>query len=205
MFTGIVEETGVIESIVRHASGAVAWIRTQRIAQELQLGESMATSGVCLTVVETRGPLFRADLAPETLDRTTLSHLKEGSPVNLERPLRLSDRLGGHLVAGHVDGVGRVTGVEETGDGRILNLEVPEALRKYIVYKGSIAVDGVSLTVAKVTPTGFSVAIIPHTAKVTTLGRVQPGDSINLETDLMGKYVERLVEAYLLNSVRRSD
>jgi riboflavin synthase len=151
-------------------------------------------SGVCLTIVALGGDEFSADLAAETLRRTTLGELGAGDAVNLERPLRFDQRLGGHVVQGHVDGVGTVTSVAPEGDGVWMDIEAPAALRRYIVEKGSIAVDGVSLTVARVADPRFAIALIPHTLAATTLGVRRPGDRVNVEVDVLAKYVERLLE-----------
>jgi riboflavin synthase len=158
--------------------------------EETSVGDSIAVNGCCLTVVDLGPGWWAADAVDETLDRTNLGELRAGDPVNLERPLAAGGRLGGHLVQGHVDGVGRVTRVAPD-----LEVEVPDSLRTYLVEKGSVAVDGVSLTVVEVTSTGFSVAIIPHTLASTTLGRRMPGDAVNLEADVIAKYVERLLLA----------
>jgi riboflavin synthase alpha subunit len=159
-------------------------------AWQLALGESVAVNGVCLTVVEAGAGRLAFDLAEETLRVTTLGELRTGDPVNLERPLRFDGRLGGHLVLGHVDGIGRVTAVGPEGEGARLEVEVPPGLRPFLIPKGSVAVDGVSLTVAGLADTAFAVALIPHTLEVTTLGQRRPGDPVNLEMDVIGKYVQ---------------
>jgi riboflavin synthase alpha subunit len=162
----------------------------------LGLGESVAVSGVCLTVVAVASGRLAFDVGEETLRVTTLGSLQPEDPVNLERPLRVDGRLGGHLVLGHVDGVGRVAGWRPQGDGAWLEVSVPPALRPLVVPKGSVAVDGVSLTVAALGPDGFGVALIPHTLAATTLGRRRPGDPVNLEMDVIGKYVRGFVEPW---------
>ncbi|MDQ4133283.1 MAG: riboflavin synthase [Actinomycetota bacterium] len=184
MFTGIVEELGRLAERV----GGRFVFAAEVVTADADVGDSIAVNGCCLTVVEVGPGWWRADVVDETLSRTTLGDLAVGDPVNLERPLRLSDRLGGHLVQGHVDGVGEV--VAPAPD---LTVRPPSALVRYMVEKGSIAVDGCSLTVAGVTDDAFSVAIIPHTAQVTTLGSRATGDRVNLEVDLMAKYAERLL------------
>lgn len=193
MFTGIVEELGTVEGF----TGGRLQIRAQAVLADAQLGASIAVNGCCLTVVELDDATWTADVSSESLRRTTLGLLAPGDPVNLERPLALGARLGGHVVQGHVDVVGTV--VAPAPD---LRVAMPAALARYVVEKGSITVDGVSLTVTTVTdvaddPTGgdaeFGVAVIPHTAAVTTLGRRGPGDSVNLEVDVLAKYVERLL------------
>ena len=190
MFTGIVEERGTV--LEAGAFRLVMGCRT--VVSDSDVGASVAVNGVCLTVVA-RGPEDLAfDLSEETLARSTLGRLRPGDPVNLERPVTLSARLGGHLVQGHVDGVGEVTGIERDDQGgAVLTTRVPEGLLRYAVEKGSITVDGVSLTVAVLAGDGMRVALIPHTLAVTTLGTVVPGDLVNLEMDVIAKYVERLM------------
>ena len=178
-------------------SGARLAVDAREVVQGLRVGESVAVSGVCLTVVRADARGFEAEVSPETLRCTILGDLRPGEPVNLERALRLSDRLGGHVVTGHVDGVGRIATRRQEGNTHVLTVAVPENLRRYLIPKGSVAVDGVSLTVNAVLPEGFSVAIIPHTARLTTLGHKRAGDRVNLEMDLIGKYLERLLEAYV--------
>lgn len=193
MFTGIVERMGHILSTVQTDGGLRLVISAGDIAPTLKLGDSVAISGVCLTVVETGSDRFAADVVPETCRRTTLSTLGQGAPVNLERCLAAGDRLGGHIVQGHVDGVGTVAELRPEGNGYWLRISAPSELLRYIVPKGSVALDGVSLTVAALAEDGFALAIIPHTAAVTTLGSKRPGDGVNLETDVIGRYVERLL------------
>ena len=194
MFSGIVEEMGVIKSLVRGLAGARLSILARTVLKDLQLGESVNVSGACLTAAEVGEAGFAVDVSVETLDVTTLGMLTAGAAVNLERALKLNDRLGGHLVTGHVDGTGILRERAQTGNTVLLTFEVPEPVLQYCIPKGSITVDGVSLTVNDVLENGISVAIIPHTAKVTTLGIKQPGDAVNLESDLIGKYVERLLQ-----------
>ena len=165
-------------------------------AEELRLGESVAVNGACLTVVEVRPPIFEADVSPETLKRTTLGRLRPGDRVNIERALRWGDRLGGHLVSGHVDGVGEVLSRTERTDFFFFRIRAPENVATYLVEKGSVAVDGVSLTVNRVEGLNFEIAVIPHTAEITTLGFRKPGDPVNLEVDLLAKYVEKLLKPY---------
>jgi riboflavin synthase len=192
MFTGIVEELGSVAS----REGSRLRIAARSVLDDVELGASIAVNGCCLTVVAWEDPpdgggdgWWDADVSDETFARTALGALTPGDPVNLERPVRLQDRLGGHLVQGHVDAVGEV--VEPVPD---LRIRVPEPLLRYVVEKGSITVDGVSLTVVRPTDDGFTVAVIPHTAEVTTLGRRRPGDAVNIEVDVTAKYVERLLE-----------
>src|SRR5436305_7079424 len=184
MFTGIIEELGTVNERKR----ALFTLGATTVLEDLKIGDSVAVNGCCLTVVEIGEGWWRADAVGETLQRTDLADLKPGDAVNLERPVRLADRLGGHLVQGHVDAVGEI--VDAAPD---LRVKMPADLLKYVVTKGSITVDGCSLTVVDVFDDGFSLAIIPHTIEVTTLGRKGPGDRVNLEVDLVAKYVERLV------------
>ena len=188
MFTGIVEELGTVLAIAAQGTGARARIGATAVLEGAQLGDSTAVDGCCLTVVELGDGWFEADVSDESLRRTTLGARQAGDRVNLERPLLVTDRLGGHIVQGHVDAVGEV--LAPVPD---LRVGMPDELRRYIIEKGSITVDGVSLTVVRPTDDGFTVAVIPHTAEVTTLGAKQPGDTVNLEVDLIAKYVERLV------------
>jgi len=190
MFTGIVEELGT----VARREGQRLRIEADVVTSDAGIGDSIAVHGTCLTVVTLGDGWWEADVVDETWSRTSLGGLDPGDPVNLERPVRLSDRLGGHLVQGHVDGVGTV--VTPAPD---LRITVPDGLLRYVVEKGSITIDGVSLTVAAVHDDGLSVAIIPHTAEVTTLGLRQPGDAVNLEVDVTAKHVERLLDWYRSN------
>ncbi len=194
MFTGIVEELGRVRTLEHVAGGARLVIEAEAVLSDVATGDSIAVNGCCLTVVERGDGWWAADAVRETLDRSCLGVLEPRDAVNLERPVRLADRLGGHLVQGHVDAVGRVASVTPLPDGSLLmSIEVDAALLRYIVEKGSIAVDGVSLTVASVEAGSFGVAVIPHTASVTTLGIKGPGASVNLEVDIVAKYVERLL------------
>ena len=194
MFSGIVEEMGAVKSLVPGLAGARLSILAGIVLKDLQLGESVSVSGACLTAAEVGETDFAVDVSVETLGVTTLGTLTAGAAVNLERALKLNDRLGGHLVTGHVDGTGILRERTQAGNTLLLTLEVPEPILRYCIPKGSITVDGVSLTINSVSENGVSVAIIPHTAKVTTLGIKQPGDAVNLESDLIGKYVERLLQ-----------
>ena len=194
MFTGIVEELGRVRAVRPASGGARVELEAGRVLDDAEVGASIAVNGCCLTVVELHPGWWSADAVTETLDRTALGALAPGDPVNLERPVRAADRLGGHVVQGHVDAVGRVRACEPLPDGstRVTFAAPPEELR-YVVEKGSIAVDGVSLTVAGLEDDAFSVAVIPHTLAVTTLGHRRPGDAVNLEADVLAKYVERLL------------
>jgi riboflavin synthase len=193
MFTGIVRELGSVEAF----DGSRLVVAAIETAASAGVGDSVAVAGVCLTVVERDKGRFAFDVVPETLSRTALGRLEPGSSVNLEPSLRVGDALGGHVVQGHVDGVGRVRSVTPEGDGRRAWIDAPETVVRYCIEKGSIAVDGVSLTVAAFDDEGFEVALIPHTLAVTTLGSLEPGDEVNLEADVLGKVVERLLAARL--------
>lgn len=189
MFTGIVEELGSVDAIKLAGPGAELRVRSHEVVDGARVGDSIAVNGCCLTVTALGDGWWDTDLSAETLSRTTLGDLQAADVVNLERPLRLQDRLGGHIVQGHVDGVGVVR--RPVPD---LAVQMQDDLVRYVVEKGSIAVDGVSLTVVDVLDDGFTVAVIPHTAEVTTLGRAGPGERVNLEVDVTVKYVERLLE-----------
>ena len=195
MFTGIVEGTGTVAALAAAADGSGARLEVEApwLAGRLAVGESVAVNGCCVTVAEPTAAGFAADLVAETLRRTALGGLEAGARVNLERPLPLGGRLGGHLVQGHVDGIARVLDRTPVGDGEEVRIELPPELQRYVVEKGSIAVDGVSLTVAGVGPGWFAVALVPHTLEVTTLGERHPGDPVQLEVDVVAKYIERLV------------
>jgi riboflavin synthase len=194
VFTGIIEELGSVRAIARREGGARLEIAASTVLGDARAGDSIAVNGCCLTVVDLGDGWWAADAVIETLERTALGSLERNDPVNLERPLRLSDHLGGHLVQGHVDGVGYVAARSSLADGstRFTFAAPPDALR-YVVEKGSVAVDGISLTVAALGDDSFDVAVIPHTLAVTTLGHKDPGAAVNLEADLIAKYVERLL------------
>ena len=193
MFTGIVRERGRIESVDGGASGVRLVVNAPETAAGASLGDSVAVSGVCLTVVAADNGTLAFDAVPETLRRSSLAQLVPGDVVNLEPALRAGDPLGGHYVQGHVDGVGRVRAIDAEGDGRRIWIDPPAGLLRYLVEKGSIAVEGVSLTVADVDAQGFAVALVPFTLAETTLGALSEGASVNLEVDVLAKYVERLV------------
>jgi riboflavin synthase len=193
MFTGIIEEMGSVKTLRREAGAARLTISASTVLGGTALGDSICVNGVCLTVVDMGRSAFSADVANETLKVTNLGELQIGQKVNLERALQLSARIGGHLVTGHVDAVGRIREKRQEGNSWRVFIDAPETAHRTIIKKGSVAVDGISLTVADVDKTGFSIAMIPHTAKVTTLGFKSAGDSVNLETDIIGKYVERLL------------
>jgi riboflavin synthase len=189
VFTGIVEERGRVRSL--HDTRLVVGCGT--VVADAEPGASIAVNGVCLTVVDGSDDALAFDLAPETLARSTLGDLAPGDAVNLERPVTLATRLGGHLVQGHVDGVGTVEAVERDGQSATLRISLSDGLGRYMVEKGSVAVDGVSLTVAGINEAGFTVALIPHTLSATSLGERHPGDGVNVEVDVLAKYVERLL------------
>jgi riboflavin synthase len=190
VFTGLVEELGHLRSVVTNDGTSRLTFASEVVVSDAKLGDSIAVNGCCLTVVDLGPGWWTAEAVAETLSRTNLVALEPGDPVNLERPVRLADHLGGHLVQGHVDAVGIV--VDPAPD---LRIRVPPHLLRYLVVKGSVTVDGCSLTVVDVFDDGFSVAIIPHTAAVTTFGHREPGDTVNLEADVIAKYVERLLAA----------
>lgn len=193
MFTGIIEEIGHIKSIKHGGRSVVLEIGASRVLEETQVGDSIATNGVCLTVTAMGNGFFSADVMPETMRRTNLGELRPGDRVNLERALSLNSRLGGHLVAGHIDGTGRITGrVQDENAIWITIAAAPEILR-YVIEKGSICIDGISLTVAYVDESVFKVSIIPHTQEETTLTAKRIGETVNLENDMIAKYVEKLM------------
>lgn len=194
MFTGLIEEVGTIEEIEPDHGGRKLLVSAAVVASDLTPGASVSVNGCCQTVVTCDGSWFSVVAVPETLRVTTLGALVEGDPVNLERPVRMMDRLGGHLVQGHVDGVGRVRLMRDETPGFWLEVEAPSELLRYVALKGSIAIDGASLTVAGVDDTSFSVAIIPHTWQATICRHYRPGTEVNLEVDLVARYLERLVE-----------
>ena len=197
MFSGLVEHLGQVVEIIDDAPGKRIVVDAGPVASDVRIGDSIANNGCCLTVVHIDGAKLSFDAGPETLAKTNLGELKVGAPVNLERSLRLSDRLGGHLVTGHVDAIGRIDEREDDADWSTIWFKVPSPLTLQMASKGSITVDGVSLTLVDVTDDRFSVALIPHTLSVTTLGRKQLGDSVNLETDLLAKYVARQLEGHV--------
>jgi riboflavin synthase len=190
MFTGIIEELGRVEAIETSGEGARLRI-SARLASDLGEGDSVAVNGACLTATSAGNGTFEADVMNQTLSLTTLGALEAGSPVNLELPLRPTDRLGGHAVQGHVDGTGDVVDVFDDGFAKRLRIELPEELRQYVVERGSVAIEGVSLTVSALTDAGLEVSLIPETLERTTLGSVEPGDRLNIECDVLARYVQR--------------
>ena len=195
MFTGIIEDQGIIKNIVKQAQAIRLCIESKLPHQELTLGDSIAVDGVCLTITSLMGKEFIADVSPETLKRTTLGAKRKNSKVNLERALRLSDRLGGHLVTGHIDGTAVIKSITPASNAIQIDFSAPGHILRCLVEKGSVAIDGISLTVNQCTDSGFNVMIIPYTALHTTLEHKKPGEKVNIENDIIGKYVEK----YLLN------
>jgi len=199
MFTGIVRERGRVAAVDHGDGGVRLRVEATRTAAGVSVGDSVAVGGVCLTVVEIAGGELSFDAVPETLSRTALGRLAVGDEVNVEPAVRAGEPLGGHVMQGHVDGVGRVRSVEPEGDGRRIWVDAPADVLRYCVEKGSVAVDGTSLTVAALDGAGFAVALIPHTLAETTLGALAPGDEVNLEADVLAKYVERLLPPSTMN------
>jgi len=193
VFTGIVEELGLLRSVRRGADSARLVIEAREVLKDIHLGDSIAVNGVCLTAVSVGAGIWAADVMAETLAKSNLGALKAGDRVNLERALRLSDRLGGHLVSGHIDGVGTIAGLAKQDIATLVTVGAPAEVMRYIIKKGSVAIDGISLTVMDFKPDSFRVSLIPHTARLTTLGFKKEGDAVNLEGDIIGKYVEKLL------------
>ena len=193
MFTGIIEEVGHVKSLHRGAKSFTLEVEASLVMEGTQVGDSIATNGVCLTVTSLTGHGFTADVMPETVQRTALGELTAGSPVNLERALSLQTRLGGHIVSGHIDGTGRISDRRQDDTALWLTVECDSRLLRYIIEKGSITIQGVSLTVARVDDRSFAVSLIPHTQAATTLHQAHVGDRVNLENDIIAKYVEKLL------------
>ncbi len=194
MFTGIVEELGTVRSIQRKSEAATLEIQAGEILTDAKVGDSIAVDGACLTIVSLTPTVFATDISAETLRRTTLGERKVGEQVNLERSLRLSDRLGGHLVLGHVDEVATICAWKDEGDASLMRVTISDNTRRYITYKGSVTVDGISLTVSDISKDSFEVALIPHTKAVTTLDMKRTGTRVNLEVDLIARYIETLLK-----------
>lgn len=203
MFTGIIEELGSVEKTEIKSRSGRLFIKGKETAMGIQIGDSVAVNGVCLTVTAVNGSVFTVEVMKETLNRTNLSALERGMPVNLERALRFGDRLGGHFVTGHVDGVGIIRSMYLVENATVIKIACPPEVLKYTVVKGSIAVDGISLTVVDVGDV-ISVSIIPHTLRATTLGKKRPGDTVNLETDMIAKYIEKLLKPQMSNGLSPS-
>ena len=193
MFTGIVEEVGTVREIRKGQTSSFIEIQAKTVLSDVHIGDSIAVNGVCLTVTEFSADSFRADVMNETLNRSSLGSLRSGSHVNLERAMSANGRFGGHIVSGHIDGTGVITDIRRDGISVWYTIGTTAAVMRYIVEKGSVAIDGISLTVAKVTDSSFSVSIIPHTAEQTVLSYKKTGDTVNLENDIIGKYVEKLM------------
>lgn len=197
MFTGIVEEMGKLASLEMKADSGIITIEAETVLEDANLGDSIAVNGVCLTARDFGEGTFSADVMPETLRKTNLGNLKRGSRVNLERALSLSARLGGHLMLGHVDATGKVTSIQPEGNAVLYTITAPEEIRRYLLAQGSVGVDGISLTVARLQQDSFSISLIPHTLEVTTLGQNGVGYEVNLEADVIGKYVEKIMKGGL--------
>jgi riboflavin synthase len=193
MFTGIIEEIGTIKNIQNGVKSAVLTVQASKIMEDIHLGDSIAVNGVCLTVTSTSQNCFTADVMHETLNRSSIGKLRIGSPVNLERAMAANGRFGGHIVSGHIDGTGIISDIHRDDNAIWYTIKAPLPILHYIIEKGSIAIDGISLTVARVSGDCFSISIIPHTASLTTLSHRHVGDLVNLENDCIGKYVERLI------------
>lgn len=193
MFTGIIIEMGEVISITRKAAGGSLAVKTKTVYTTESIGDSISVNGVCLTVVEKKGPVLSFDISDETMRSTNLGHLRKGQKVNLEPSLRTDAKIGGHFVTGHVDGIGTIKSKTKLGDAFKIVISAPGDITKLLVEKGSIAIDGISLTVVDVSEEKFSVVVIPHTARVTTIGFKGPGDTVNLEADIIGKYVAKFL------------
>lgn len=193
MFTGLVDEVGIIQAIIKSTKSARITIKAKKVLEEVKLGDSISTNGVCLTVTDFSTNHFTVDVMAETMRRSNLKNLSSGDEVNLERALRVGDRLGGHMVSGHIDGIGVIAKYENEDNAVWITISTSPEILRYIVEKGSIAIDGVSLTVAYVDDSIFKVSIIPHTRDATTLLRKKTGDMVNLECDMVGKYIEKLI------------
>ncbi len=194
MFTGIIEEIGTVKNIQRNGSNSFIVIEAKKVLEGVHLGDSIAVNGVCLTVTKTDGKIFQADVMNETLNRSSLGELRQGSKVNLERAMAANGRFGGHIVSGHIDGTGTITDIKNDGIAIWYTISANSDIMRYIIEKGSVAIDGISLTVAKVTDGNFSVSVIPHTAEMTILSTKTKGQTVNLENDIIGKYVEKLMK-----------
>ena len=205
MFTGIVEEIGTIKAIQKGASSAILRIQAAKIMVDMHIGDSIAVNGICLTVTEFSAKEFAADVMHETLNRTNLGQLRQGSSVNLERAMAANGRFGGHIVSGHVDGVGTVSNIQRDDNAIWYTISAGPEILKYIVEKGSITIDGTSLTVARVSDKDFAISAIPHTVAITILGQKTVGDKVNLENDIIGKYVEKLLQGGVQSSWQQAD
>lgn len=200
MFTGIVEEIGTLKAVQKGHHSAVLRIQAKKILEDVHIGDSIAVNGICLTVTEFTQSEFAADVMHETMRRTNLGQLRQGSPVNLERAMAANGRFGGHIVSGHVDGTGTIASITRDDNAIWYTISAAPAILRYIVEKGSITIDGTSLTVARVSDKDFAISAIPHTVAVTILGQKKVGDQVNLENDILGKYVEKLLQGGIQSS-----
>lgn len=205
MFTGIVEEIGTLKAIQKGRNSAILRIQAAKIMTDMHIGDSIAVNGICLTVTEFSASEFAADVMHETLNRTNLGQLRQGSSVNLERAMAANGRFGGHIVSGHVDGVGTVSNIQRDDNAIWYTISVGPEILRYIVEKGSITIDGTSLTVARVSDKDFAISAIPHTVAITILGQKKVGDKVNLENDIIGKYVEKLLQGGVQSSWQQAD
>ena len=194
MFTGIIESFGTIKQIESSGEGRVLYIGCGLDLSESKIGDSIAVNGACLTIVNLEKNVFKVDMAPETVERTIFKHLKVGSRVNIERALKLSDRIDGHLVSGHIDGTGTIASIKRKSNAVIIKIDIPSKLAADMIEKGSVAIEGISLTINKCSDRDFEVSIIPHTADITTIGIKRVGDKVNIETDMIGKYVKKMLK-----------
>ncbi|MDE6785335.1 MAG: riboflavin synthase [Ruminococcus sp.] len=201
MFTGIIEEVGTVKEVRRNGNNSFIRIHADKILSDVHLGDSIAVNGVCLTVTAFDGKIFQADVMNETLNRSSLGTLRTGSPVNLERAMSAGGRFGGHIVSGHIDGTGNIINIKNDGIAVWYTIKADAGIMRYIVEKGSVAIDGISLTVAKMSRESFSVSVIPHTSGKTILSSKKSGDIVNLENDIIGKYVEKLMNPVKSDSV----
>jgi len=195
MFTGIIEELGRVRAVEKRGEDARIVIEARTVTESSQDGDSISVNGVCLTALDMQPDSFAADVSKETLFRSTLGNLKEGSPVNLERAVTPATRLGGHIVQGHVDARGKFLGAENHGESWTFRIAYPKEIARYLVFKGSVAVEGISLTIANLTDDYFEIAVIPKTWEVTNFSKLKPGDAVNLEADIIAKYVERILRS----------
>ncbi|MBS4024614.1 MAG: riboflavin synthase [Clostridia bacterium] len=205
MFTGLVEELGEMIKIQHGINSAKLTVKARKVLEQVKLGDSIAVNGVCLTVVWFSPSQFAAEVMDETLGKTNLGNLVTGDKVNLERALSLGDRLGGHMVSGHIDGVGKIVGLKKVDIANVITIEAPQEVTDYIISKGSVAIDGISLTVVDCQNEIFTVSIIPHTAEMTTLGYKKNGDKVNLEADMIGKYVAKFLERKAAGNSKRKE
>ncbi len=205
MFTGIIENFGTIKQIMPDGEGKILHIDCDLDLSDVKIGDSIAVNGACLTVISVANKAFKVDISPETVQSTTLKFLTKGSRVNIERALKLSDRIDGHMVSGHIDGTGKISSIIKKSNAVIIKIDVLPELGADLIKKGSIAIDGISLTINKCCDENFDVSIIPHTAKITTIGLKQINDMVNLETDIIGKYVKQiLTKSFLTNDINSS-